>query len=104
MTFNFFTLNNGTGTINNIDIRHKKVYDTNMEPVPITNRGDSYNRDRKTKIGTGYTTKCGHIITINNSCVKCLRNKKIRENIKKKGKVKNGLRKNCRTGNSVCGR
>ena len=28
----FFTLNNGTGTINNIDIRHKKVYDTNMEP------------------------------------------------------------------------
>ena len=53
----FFTLNNGTGTINNIDIRHKKVYDTNMEPVPITNRGDSYNRDRKTKIGTGYTTK-----------------------------------------------
>ena len=29
---------------------------------------------------------------------------KIRENIKKKGKVKNGLRKNCRTGNSVCGR
>ena len=57
----FFTLNNGTGTINNIDIRHKKVYDTNMEPVPITNRGDSYNRDRKTKIGTGYTTKCGHI-------------------------------------------
>ena len=57
----FFTLNNGTGTINNIDIRHKKVYDTNMEPVPITNRGDSYNRDRKTKIGTGYTTRCGHI-------------------------------------------
>ncbi len=75
----FFISNNGTGTTNDIDIICKKVYDTNMEPVPNINRGDSYNRGNTTEFG------------------------RIREYIKKKGKVRNGLRKNRRTGNSVCG-
>lgn len=58
----FFTFNNGTGTKDNIDIKRKKVYDTTMEPVPIINRGDSYNRGSKTKVGTGNTTNCGHML------------------------------------------
>ena len=58
----FFTPINGTGAINNIDINCKRVYDTTMEPVPIINRGDSYNRGSKTKVGTGNTTNCGHML------------------------------------------
>ncbi len=58
----FFMLNNGTGTIKSIDIVSIKVYDTNMEPVPIISRGVSYNRENKTLIGTGNTTKYGYML------------------------------------------